>query len=109
MTRSALSALASSYCFARWKNPEGGEPIVEMPTNYIKFERLLCEQYEFLFANDPGYAYAAKRTTPAELAAKMTGGLRGGSASKDGKGIKAVCKALGIAYTYKAIAAYLKA
>lgn len=84
------------------------QPIVEIPTNYVKFERLLCKNYEFLFSSDPEYAYAARRTTPADLAAKMTSCLRDGSANKDGQGIKATCKALGIAYTYKAIAAYLK-
>lgn len=109
MANRALSTLASSEYFSRWKNPEGGDPIVEIPTNYIRFERLLCQQYESLFANDPDYAYVAMRTTPADLAAKMTGGLRDGSANKDGQGIKAVCKSLGIAHTYKAIAAFLKA
>lgn len=71
------------------------------------FRCLLCQEYETLFSSDPEYAYAAKRTTPADLAAKMAEGLKNGSANKDGRGIKGVCKALGIPHTYKAIAAYL--
>lgn len=104
-----MTSSIPGYAFCRWRNPEGCEPIVEIPANYIKFERLLCEQYELLFAGDPEYAYAAKRTTPAHLAAKMTAGLKNGNANKNGSGIKSVCKTLGIPYTYKAIAAYLAA
>lgn len=77
--------------------------------NQTKFEGTLREQYESLFANDPEYAYSASRTTPAELAAKMTRKLRDGGANKEGKGVKTTCKLLGIKYTYKAIAAYLGA
>lgn len=75
--------------------------------NLDNFCNLLETQYVTLFANDPNYAYAAKRTIPSELARKMTLGLDSGSASKDGVGIKNVCKQLGIKHTHKAIRAYL--
>ena len=73
------------------------------------FRANLEKAYQHLFVNDPEYAYSATRTTPAALAEKMTIGLARGEANKDGQGIKTTCKALGIAYTYKAIAAYLTA
>lgn len=89
------------------EKPEPAQVIVETPTNYIKFERLLRKQYEHLFANDPEYAYSAKVSTPTGLAAKMTAGLKNGSANKYGSGIRNACRELGIPYTYKAIRAYL--
>ena len=67
----------------------------------------LEKQYIILFAHDPEYAYAASITTPDQLARKMTLGLDCGSASKDGMGIRNVCRILGINHTYKAIRAYL--
>lgn len=88
---------------------ELAQVIVETPTNYIKFERLLCKQYEHLLANDPEYAYSARVSTPAGLAAKMTAGLKNGNANKCGSGIRNTCRELGIPYTYKAIRAYLNA
>lgn len=75
-------------------------------TNRETFETALVTAYTDLFANDPEYAYAASRTTPAALAAKMTAGLLTGSANKDGEGIKRACKACGIKHTYKAIQAF---
>jgi hypothetical protein len=77
--------------------------------NCQAFRVSLERAYGALFANDPNYAYSAARTTPAALAEKMTIGLAKGEANKDGEGVKTACKALGIAYTYKAIAAYLTA
>jgi hypothetical protein len=77
--------------------------------NVEAFTANLEQAYEHLFVNDPEYGYSASRTTPAALAQKMTIGLARGEANKDGKGIKRACKALGIAYTYKAISAYLTA
>ena len=81
-----------------------------MPTqeNLETFNTLLTDQYIELFKT-PEYSFAASRGTPSELARKMTLGLDQGTASKDGKGIKNVCKQLGINYTYKAIRAYLTA
>lgn len=79
-------------------------------TNFETFRAALQTQYEHLFANDPSYALAAKRTTPEEMARKFTAGLAGnGSVSKDGKGIETVCKALKIKHTYKALREYLAA
>jgi hypothetical protein len=73
----------------------------------LKFEEILIEQYRLLFKNDPEYAYAASRTTPEALAAKMTAGLIAGTANKEGDGIFRTCKALAIKHTYKAIKEYL--
>lgn len=67
----------------------------------------LERQYEILFANDPEYAYSKSKITPKELARKMTLALDNGSANKDGEGIKRTCKHFQIAYTYKAIRAFL--
>lgn len=78
-------------------------------TNHNRFEQELTAAYTDLFANDPEYAYAAARTTPAALAAKMTAGLVTGGANKDGAGIRRACKAVGIKPTYAAIRAFLTA
>lgn len=68
----------------------------------------LAKQYTILFETDPTtYSMAKARYTPAELAEKMTMGLKRRDANKDGEGIKRTCKALGIKYTYSAIQAYL--
>ena len=77
-------------------------------TNYGKFLGQLELEYGELFKH-PDYSVAARLHTPTTLAWKMTDGLEKGTANKDGEGIKRTCKALGIAYTYKAIAEYLKA
>jgi hypothetical protein len=79
------------------------------PAHVQRFEALLTDAYRDLFLHDPEYAYSASRTTAAALAGKMTAGLARGNANKDGEGIKRVCKAIGIPYTYKAITAYLHA
>lgn len=84
-------------------------PITLNRENVEAFTANLEKAYEHLFANDPEYGYSATRTTPAALAQKMTLGLARNEASKDGRGIKTACKALGIAYTYKAISTYLTA
>jgi hypothetical protein len=76
-------------------------------TNRERFETVLAGQYRRLFET-PDYALAAARYTPEALAAQMTAGLLDGTANKDGDGIKATCKALGINHTYKAIGAYLQ-
>lgn len=77
--------------------------------NRAIFELHLQRAYTDLFANDPQYSYSAARTTPSELAYKMTLSLAKGEANKDGDGIKRACKAVGIKYTYKAISEYLNA
>ena len=71
------------------------------------FRDTLAAQYRDLFATDPEYAYSASIRTPEALAEKMTAGLATGRANKEGAGIRRTCKALGIAYTHKAISAYL--
>jgi len=77
--------------------------------NLDRFHEELTKHYTDLFAADPEYAYSASRTTPAELARKMTLGLDNGTADKDGEGVRRTCKALGINHTYKAIRAFLTA
>lgn len=77
--------------------------------NLDRFYDRLKLEYEFLFANDPDYAYSASNTTPAELARKMTLALDRGGANKEGKAIQRTCKVLGIQHTYKAIRAFLTA
>ncbi len=77
--------------------------------NLDRFYEELKAQYTYLFKNNSEYAYAAQHTTPEQLARKMTLGLEQGTANKDGAGIKATCAKLGIAYTYKAIRAFLTA
>ena len=76
--------------------------------NLDKFYEQLKTEYENLFKNDPEYAYSASKTTPADLARKMTLGLDNGSANKDGEGIKRTCKALNVPHTYKAIRAFFQ-
>lgn len=75
--------------------------------NRERFVLALTDAYTDLFVNDASYAFSAARTTPANLAVKMTNGLMSGDANKDGEGIKRACKAVGIAHTYKAIRAFL--
>lgn len=78
-----------------------------MSANNERFQTELTAHYVQLFKL-PEYAIArTSGHTPATLAAKMTEGLRAGSASKDGLGIKRTCKALGIKCTYAAIQEYL--
>ena len=78
--------------------------------NRAIFELHLTRAYSDLFANNPEYAHVAARFRPSELAFKVTLGLaKGTGTSKDGEGIKRVCKLLGIKYTYKAIGEYLNA
>jgi hypothetical protein len=72
------------------------------------FRVRLEQEYIHLFHGDPEYQYASQRTTPQALAAKMTDGLRAGSANKDGEGIKRACKHFKIPHTYKAIRAFLQ-
>lgn len=74
--------------------------------NQKHFCAILERHYVSLFET-PHYAYLATRTTPDALALKITESLIVGTANKDGDGIKRTCKDLGIAYTYKAIRAYL--
>jgi hypothetical protein len=83
---------------------ERGTPLE--PTNAQRFCDELAAQYRELFATCSEYEYAAKRTTPEELARKMTLGLDNGTANKDGAGIQRTCKKLGIPHTYKAIRAF---
>ena len=74
--------------------------------NLELFNKALAEENTRLFAT-PAFAYVAGKTTPGELARKMTLGLDCGQADKSGEGIIATCKRLAIPHTYKAIRAYL--
>lgn len=77
--------------------------------NLDAFNARLALEYERLFKESAEYAYAASRTTPGELARKMTLGLAAGSANKDGEGIKRTCAHFKIPHIYKAIRAFLDA
>ena len=77
--------------------------------NLDTFCETLTDQYRTLFVSDPNYAHVASQLTPEALARKMTLGLDNGTANKDGKAIRNACRILKIAYTYKAIRAYLSA
>lgn len=70
------------------------------------FRDTLAAQYRELFKT-PDYSMVAARMTPEALATRMTDGLKAGTASKDGDGIKRTCKILGIKPTYAAIKSYL--
>lgn len=72
-----------------------------------RFIAILAGQFIELFKT-PAYSLAARRWTPEALAQAMTDDLGRGSADKDGAGVKATCKVLGVKCTYKAIAAFLK-
>lgn len=84
-------------------------PCAVLDANLNRFYEVLAEHYRDLFTSDADYTYAAQRTTPEDLARKMTLSLDAGTANKDGDGIKRTCKTLGIPHTYKAIRAYLSA
>jgi hypothetical protein len=80
-------------------------------TNAERFTSALCKHLTVLFET-PEYAAAKARTTPIELAKKMTDGLRtitAITAQKDGEAVKRACRELGIKHTYKAIQAFLNA
>lgn len=81
------------------------EPVTS--TARERFLTVLTGQFERLFET-PAYARVASVMTPAALALNIVEGLERGSADKDGDGVKATCKALGVKCTYKAIAAFLK-
>ena len=74
---------------------------------FDRFFIVLKSQYTHRFETDPAFAHVASRTTPEDLARKMTCGLAAGSANKDGAAVKATCAALGIKHTYKAIREFL--
>lgn len=75
--------------------------------NGVKFLRAATVEARKRFADDPAYGYVASRMSPEDLAGRLTVGLVNGSADKDGAIVKAVCKELGIARTYRAIREYL--
>lgn len=77
--------------------------------NRVTFRQHLEIAYTDLLENNPDYAYVATKTTPADLAEKMTENLANKTASLEGDGIKRVCKILGIKRTQKAIKEYLTA
>lgn len=77
--------------------------------NEERFTETLTAQFERLFIDDLSYIPAARSYTPAGLAVKMVREFSiGKRPSKDGAGVKATCKALGIKPTYKAIEAFLR-
>ncbi len=81
---------------------------METSSNFDQFITIYTARLQHEFDTNPKYALVSKQISAHDLAAKMTEGLLKGSASKDGRAIKSTCKALGIKYTYKAIAEYLK-
>ena len=81
---------------------------METSSNFNRFIAVYTAQLQHEFDTNPEYARIAKQISAHDLAVKMTEGLMKGSASKDGRAIKSTCNALGIKYTYKAIADYLK-
>ena len=81
---------------------------METRSNFDRFIAVYTAQLQHEFNTNPEYARVAKQISAHDLALKMTEGLMKGSASKDGRAIKSTCNALGIKYTYKAIAEYLK-
>jgi hypothetical protein len=80
-----------------------------MSTNFEIFQNRLKETYDTLFETNPDYQHTKNRTTSEALANKMTTALAEGKGNKDGEGIKRVCKALGVKYTYKEIKGFLNA
>lgn len=76
-------------------------------SNKETFKNQMTKEYKVLFDTDPDYEFAAKRNTPDDLAEIMTNALSAGTGSKDGKAIKATCKALGIKHTYVSISLFL--
>ena len=84
-------------------------PAPHRQENLDSFCQTLADQYRKLFASDRDYAHVSSQLTPEALARKMTLGLDNGTANKDGKAIRTVCRVLGIDYTYKAIRTFLSA
>jgi len=81
---------------------------METRSNLDRFVTVYTAQLQHEFDTNLEYALVSKQTSAHDLAVRMAEGLMKGSASKDGRAIKSTCKALGIKYTYKAIAEYLK-
>lgn len=52
--------------------------------------------------------YGTHPTPPEMVAERMHAALLNGTYSKDGRAMKATCKALGISHTYRAMEAYLR-
>lgn len=75
-------------------------------SNRSRFLELLEKEYLVLLET-PEYAKASLRFTADGLAEKMVNALMRGAADETGKGVKAVCKILGIKNSPIAIAAYL--
>lgn len=75
-------------------------------TNRETFERALVIALTELF-HHPKYRVVAAKTTPADLARKVTDGLINGDADHTGDGVTLVCADLGIKRTRTAIKAYL--
>lgn len=59
---------------------------------------------EYPWARDNG---DGPRFTVDDVAARMLAAMRAGTYNKDSRAIKAVCKRLGIAHTYKALAPFI--
>jgi hypothetical protein len=75
-------------------------------SNLNKFKDTLAAEYKVLFLL-PKYQLANSLHTPESMSDNITEGLLAGTASNDGDGVKATCKALGIKKSYKAIREYL--
>lgn len=77
-----------------------------MRSNVQTFTAALAHHMREIRARDP-QAYSWPESDTEKVAVKLTGGLLLGGANKDGAGIRATLRALGIKDTYKAIKAYL--
>jgi len=80
------------------------------PSNAATFLAAYTEELERAMREHPeDYGTTQRDNTPearAKFAAHFVPGLASGKSSKDGRAVKATCRRLGIAHTYKAIAAY---
>lgn len=76
---------------------------------YVEALRAAVEKYpaEYPWAHVPEGNVKRYSDTVENVAARMGEAFKRGSYNKDGRAIKATCKALGIPYTYKAINAYV--
>lgn len=75
-------------------------------TNYEKFESELIKQYTELLKTME-YAQANIKYDAKNLGQMITCALKHKRGDKNGTGVRAVCKILGIKNTYKAIEEYL--
>ena len=81
---------------------------VTATTNRDRFLATLAAQYAHLFANDPHYAFVARRTTADVFSQRMIDAILADAALLTGSGVKRTCAALGLTCQQKAIVTYLR-